>query len=130
MKSKKIAKIFCLNLVIYYLKTAFRRLNRHLHLLLALKNAIFTSGIILQGRRGHIDFYVRVIRIILSPECSHSGHKINIVTRGLILPLSLEHKSQYALVGPAVLYQYMQTKNDSKYLLMKNIYTVYCFLVS
>ena len=40
---------------------------------------------ILQGRRGHIDFYVRVIRVRLN---------INRVTR---------QKSQYASVGPTVL---------------------------
>ena len=26
------------------------------------------NGIILQSRQGHIDFYVRVVRVILSPE--------------------------------------------------------------
>ena len=38
-------------------------------------------------------------------HASYSGHKFNIVTWGLILPLSLGHKSQHALVDPAVLYQ-------------------------
>ena len=68
-------------------------------------------GIILQGPRGHIDFYVRVIRVILSPKwqycfygpnAKHEGCKINIVTRSAILTKSQEDKSRYAWFSPAV----------------------------
>ena len=83
----------------------------------------FNIGIILQGRRGHIDFYVRVIRVIFSPEwqycfygpnAKHEGCKINIVTRGLILPKSRGQRSQYAWVGPAVLTLLFGDRNFDK----------------
>ena len=45
---------------------------------------------------------------------SHSGHKINIVTRALTLSLSLGHKSQYARDGPAVLTLLFEDRNFYK----------------
>ena len=39
------------------------------------------------------------------PHASHSDHKINIGTRGAIWSSPLDPKIQYALVGPAVMYQ-------------------------
>ena len=42
----------------------------------------------------------------------------NIVTRGAILAVSLEHKSQYALFSPAVIYHYSFLKMAFNYQLI------------